>query len=311
MRKFSKEQLKKAGKLIGNFISLLSIIFIIYAVWKLGFDFSSIDNWYLFLAVAAVSVIVKGATVYISGYVWSSWLHFFAMRDIDMREAVCVYAKANIGKYLPGNVMHYVERNLFATNLGISQKKLAVSTVLEVISLVLAAGILAVCTSAGQLRQSLQAIFGESYLQILMLAIAGILLLAIILWLVLRKKLIPVLKEYSWKKFAGTSLLSLTGNAVVLVALGLIMVVLYAYMGGTVTWMNGSLIVSGYVIAWVLGFIIPGASGGIGVRELIITLLLGSVVGTEMVLTLSVIHRLITIVGDFLAYLVRIALRRK
>lgn len=311
MRKPSKEQLKKLGKLIGNIVSLLSILFIIYAVWKLGFDFDSITNWYSFLTVACLSVVLKGGTVYISGFAWASWLRFFARRDIDMREAVCVYAKANIGKYLPGNVMHYVERNLFAANLGISQKKLAVSTVLEVIGLVGAAFLLAVSVSAGQLEKSLQAIFGDSYLQVLALAVAGGLLLVAAAWLVLRRKLTAVLKEYSWKKFARTAFFAVVEYAIVLVSLGLIMVALYAYMGGTVTWENGPLIVSGYVIAWVLGFVIPGASGGIGVRELVITLLLGSVVGAEMVLTLSVIHRLITILGDFLAYLVMLILRRK
>lgn len=311
MRKFSKEKLKKAGKLIGNIISLLSILFIVYAVWKLGFDFSSINNWYSFLAVALISVIMKGITVYISGFNWACWLRFFARRDIDMREAVCVYAKANIGKYLPGNVMHYVERNLFATNLGISQKKLAVSTVLEVIGLVSAAFILAVCVSASQLEDSLKAIFGESYLKVLTLAMIAGLLLAVAAWLVLHKRLSAVLREYSWKKFVRTALLALVRYATVLVVLGLIMVALYAYMGGTITWENGSLIVSGYVIAWVLGFVVPGASGGIGVRELVITVLLGGVVGTEMVLTLSVIHRLITILGDFLAYLVMLILRRR
>ncbi len=311
MRKLSKEQLKKAGKYIGKLISLLSVVFIIYAVWKLGFDFGSIDNWYSFLTVALIGVILKGITVYISGFNWACWLRFFAGRDIDMREALSVYAKANIGKYLPGNVMHYVERNLFATNLGISQKKLAVSTVLEVIGLVGAAFILAVSVSAKQLDQSLKAIFGDSYVKVVILAVVGGILLVGAAWLVLHKKLSSVLKEYSWKTFVKTALIALVRYAVVLVVLGLIMVALYAYMGGTVTWENGSLIVSGYVIAWVLGFVIPGASGGIGVRELVITVLLGSVVGTELVLTLSVIHRLITIAGDFLAYLARLMLRRR
>ena len=165
--------------------------------------------------------------------------------------------------------------------------------------------------SAGQLEQSLQAIFGDSYLKIIAMAAVGAILLVTAACLVLRRKLAAVLKDYSWKKFARTAIFAIVEYAVVLVTLGLIMVALYAYMGGAVTWENGSLIVSGYVIAWVLGFVIPGASGGIGVRELVITLLLGSVVGAEMVLTLSVIHRLITILGDFLAYLAMLILRRK
>lgn len=126
----------------------------------------------------------------------------------------------------------------------------------------------------------------------------------------LRKKLTAQLKEYSLKEFGKTLAETMALYGIVLIALGLIMAALYAYMGGEITWNNGSLIVSGYVIAWVLGFVIPGASGGIGVRELVITVLLGSVVGAETVLTLSVIHRLITIVGDFLAYLVMLIIRK-
>ncbi|MEY8516578.1 hypothetical protein AALC25_06505 [Lachnospiraceae bacterium 29-84] len=311
MQKPSMEQLKKVGKLAGKMISFLSILFVVYAIWKLGFDFQSIHNWTLFLAVAFASVVLKCGTVYVSGSAWAGWLAFFAGRKIDKREALCVYAKANIGKYLPGNVMHYVERNLFATNLDISQKKLAVSTILEVLGLVGVAFMLSVVVSAGQLAESFQLIFGDSYRKIL--CVVAAIALAIILagCLFLRKRIAAVLMEYTWADFVKTLLFSLLQYTAVLVGLGVIMVALYAYMGGHVTWENASLIVSGYVVAWVLGFVIPGASGGIGVRELVITLLLGKIVGVEMVLTLSVIHRLITVIGDFLAYLVMLVLRRK
>ena len=86
------------------------------------------------------------------------------------------------------------------------------------------------------------------------------------------------------------------------------MVVLYCYMGGAFQPRTAALIISGYVIAWVLGFVVPGAPGGIGVRELVITLLLSGVMGEGLVVTLSITHRLITIIGDFLAYVLRFAL---
>ena len=234
------EQLKKAGKIIGKMISILSIIFIIYAIWKLGFDFQSIHNWYLFLAVSLVCVIVKCVTVYLSGMAWACWLHFFAGKKIDRREAVCVYAKANIGKYLPGNVMHYVERNLFATNLGISQKKLAVSTICEVIGLVLVAFLLAVSVSAGQLVQSIRLIFGESYVRIILGVIAVGLAAVLAAAFLLRKKLTAQLKEYSLKEFGKTLAETMVLYGIVLIALGLIMVALYAYMGGEITWNNSA-----------------------------------------------------------------------
>lgn len=311
MKKPSMEQIKKIGKIIGKIISIASIAFIVYAIWKLGFDFDSIHNWPLFLTVSFISVIVKCITVYVSGFAWAGWLSFFAGGKIDKREALCVYAKANIGKYLPGNVMHYVERNLFATNLGISQKKLALSTVLEVLGLLGTALIISILVSAKQLLKSLKLILGDSYAVIICAAILAGCLIVLITFVLLRKKIAELVQEYTWGKFLKTLLMALIQYAVVLLSLGIIMVFLYLYMGGDINWRNSSLIVSGYIIAWVLGFIIPGASGGIGVREFLITILLGSVVGTELVLMLSVIHRLITIIGDFLAYLVMLILRRK
>ena len=170
--------------------------------------------------------------------------------------------------------------------------------------------LLAISVSAGQLVQSIRLIFGESYVRIILGVIAVGLAAVLAAAFLLRKKLTAQLKEYSLKEFGKTLAETMVLYGIVLIALGLIMVALYAYMGGEITWNNGSLIVSGYVIAWVLGFVIPGASGGIGVRELVITVLLGSVVGPETVLTLSVIHRLITIVGDFLAYLVMLIIRK-
>lgn len=188
MKKPSMEQIKKIGKIIGKIISIASIAFIVYAIWKLGFDFDSIHNWPLFLTVSFISVIVKCITVYVSGFAWAGWLSFFAGGKIDKREALCVYAKANIGKYLPGNVMHYVERNLFATNLGISQKKLALSTVLEVLGLLGTALIISILVSAKQLLKSLKLILGDSYAVIICAAILAGCLIVLITFVLLRKK---------------------------------------------------------------------------------------------------------------------------
>lgn len=302
---------KKLLSIVGKIVSILSIIYIVYAIYKIGFDVSSITNWPVFLGVALISVIAKCATVYMMGAAWGGWLAFFSGHDIDRREALCVYAKANIGKYLPGNVMHYVERNLFAGKLGMTQKQLAGSSIIEVLGLVMVAFVMAVLISANQLTEAFKTIFGDNYKTVIGIAIIVILACAVIFWLLFRKKLKGIIEGYSFGSFVRTFLQSILQYALVLVIMGAIMVALYAYMGGIITIRNAALIISGYIIAWVFGFVVPGASGGIGVRELVITLLLGSVVGANLVVTLSVIHRLITIIGDFLAYVVMLVLRRK
>lgn len=307
----TKKDLKNVGKIFGKIISILSIVFIVYAIYKLGFDFGSITDWPVFLGVSAICAIVKCITVYLTGSAWADWLRFFAKGKIDTKGAMNAYLKANIGKYLPGNVMHYVERNLFATDLGISQKKLAFGTILEVAGLVGVALIVSVIVSANQLVETIRYIFSDEYKNMLAIAIVLVILVICIVFFIFRKKLSSMISEYTVSDFVKTVFIVLIKYALSLIALGAIMVILYAYMGGELDWNNASLIVSGYIIAWVLGFIIPGAPGGIGIRELVITILLGPVVGTETVLSLSVIHRLITIVGDFLAYFTRVILRRQ
>lgn len=306
-----KEMLKKGVKVLGKLISILSIVFIARAVYVLGFDFSAVDDWGIFLGVTLLSAIAKCITVYMSGNGWYGWLSFFAGEDNQRKEALCVYAKANIGKYLPGNVMHFVERNLFADKMGISQKKIAISTVMEVVSLVTVALVIPVLFSFKQLEQAFRHVLGENYaMTVLVTLVLGIVVM-VALFILLRKKMLEILEGYGITSFVEAFFKNMVWYALELSTLGAIMVALYCYMGGQFTLENAKLIISGYIIAWVFGFVAPGAPGGIGVRELVITLLLGGVVGEGLIVTLSVTHRLITIIGDFMAYFVMLIIKWK
>ena len=301
--------MKQKLKWIGNILTILSLAFIVYAVWKLGLDFSSITNVPVFILVMLVGVAGKTGTVFLSGTVWNSWLSFFAGKKGDLREAYYVYTKANTGKYLPGNVMQYVERNLFADKLGVDQKRVAASSLIEVVSLVLVALLTALLFSSGQLSSAVKAVadaLGGRMIVLIVAVVALVLAGAVVLLVIFRKKLAGVLKDYRMTDFIVRLIASMAGQAVVLSILGLIFVMLYIYMGGKVSFGEGMAIVSGYIISWVLGFIVPGAPGGIGIREMVLTLLVGSIVGQKLVVTIALIHRLITIVGDFLAYLIGI-----
>lgn len=296
--------LKKLIKPVGQLLTILSIIFIIYSVYKLGFDFSSIDNWRIFAVAALLGILVKSATVFITGAAWASWLKVFSGgREFKKWDALMVYVKANIGKYLPGNVMHYVERNLFASGLGISQKRIALSSAAEIICQLAAAFIMALLMSYKYLVVAVKEIFKGRNIIYAIIILAAVIICGCVLF-VFRKRAKAFFNEFGAAVFIKALIVTLLEYAAALWLLGFIMAALYGYMGGELTLSKANLIISGYVIAWVLGFVTPGASGGIGVRELVIVLLLSSVIGEELVLTLSVVHRLITIAGDFLSYFI-------
>lgn len=305
-----KTIIKKVVKPVGRLLSLLSVIFVIYSVYKLGFDFGSIDNIPFFAIISLAGILIKCATVFVMGDAWADWLKLLSKgRAFDKKEARAVYAKANIGKYLPGNVMHYVERNLFASDLGISQQRIALSSVAEIVCQLAAAFIMALLTSYRFLLSAAAEVFGgKNIIYIVIMAVA----LSVFLWgiFVFRKKVKALFGEFGAKSFLKTLITTLIKYMLTLWLLGFIMAVLYGYMSGNTELHTSNLIISCYVIAWVLGFVTPGASGGIGVREVVIIFLLGPVVGKDLVLTLSVVHRLITIIGDFLCYFYVILINR-
>jgi uncharacterized membrane protein YbhN (UPF0104 family) len=52
--------------------------------------------------------------------------------------------------------------------------------------------------------------------------------------------------------------------------------------------------------AWIVGFVIPGASAGIGVREAAVILLLSPAVGAANAAVIATIYRIVTAGGDAL-----------
>ena len=63
-----------------------------------------------------------------------------------------------------------------------------------------------------------------------------------------------------------------------------------------------SLAVFGYSLAWIIGYITPGSSAGIGVREAALTLILSQYVSVEVAIYTSFLLRIVTTLGDVLYF---------
>ena len=304
--------MNKSGKLrlIGKILSVLSIGFVVYAICKMGLDFSFVNNVPLFVLVVLAGIGMKLLSMWLSATAWTQWLSFFSRTPFEKRDARQVFLRANIGKYIPGNVMHFVQRNLFATDMGISQLQLAMSSVFEVMSYVAVALMVASLTAWDSMQTVLARYFGDR-LPVLGSAAACVAVAIAAVLVILRKKIRTALAGYSGKQFLKTLLKVVVLQLVTLLLLAAVMVLLVWYAQGTLTPGIAGTVISTYVIAWVLGYIVPGASGGIGIREMALLLLLGPLLGEGLVLSLAMIHRLITIIGDFLGYLIVILQKRK
>lgn len=296
--------MKKLIKIIGNILAVLSILFVVRSISKMDIDYKyifSIPNiWILVL----VGCIIAFLWIIVMGVAWKRAIDYFAGNKCSTFKAVKIYAKANLGKYIPGNVMHYVERNVFASDMGLDHLEVATSTVLEIVGMVIATVTIGCIFAYDKLFLSLKNVLTFNYI---LLIVAGILaIIFMVLFLIKKnKKIQAILHKLLNLHFIKMYLANLTIYVLSFLVLGMLMAMLVAAIEGkSLSVDNIFLIISAYVIAFVIGFVIPGAPGGIGVREFVLSLIMAGSEYADAVLIAAIIHRFITVFGgDIMGYL--------
>ena len=87
--------------------------------------------------------------------------------------------------------------------------------------------------------------------------------------------------------------------------MGLLLRAFYGLAGTSLLFHTGL-----FSIAWVAGFLTPGAPAGLGVRDVILVAVLGSTYGATIALGLTILLRMVTLGGDGLAFAVGLLARR-
>ena len=289
-------------KWAGNILALAALWFLIDFFRKLQIDFQILCSAKMLAGVCA-GTILSFASVLLSAWAWKNTAAFFAEKQIPFRAAAKVYLQANLGKYLPGNIVHFVERSLFASKAGIGHTETAIGTFLEIAGLVFAAVFFGMILSFRDVCAIVRTFFSVPYA----VGITGLLMIGMaVLWM-LYKKLAWVrilCKKIKQAAFLRMVCLNLLLYLAALFLLAVLMCLLVGLLNGTApTLPQARMIMSVYVLSWAAGFVIPGAPGGIGVRELVITYLSRNHPIQEVMLLAMVVHRICTVFGDIFAYL--------
>ena len=127
--------MKKYLKIVGNILTVIAILYIVKTIYGMKINFEIVSNRSALVVALAVGFVIMLVTLYLLAYAWTRIISFFSKNRFDKNRGVCIYVKANLGKYMPGNVMHYVERNLFAAEAGLDQLEVAASSVIEIAEL--------------------------------------------------------------------------------------------------------------------------------------------------------------------------------
>lgn len=290
---------------------LLVAASLVYVGLRVHSNWQALSGWRPGIAIGVVGVI--SAVVYgIASFLLSAGWHSMLSAGGELRiPALCahrIYGRTQIAKYLPGNVFHFAGRHVLGRRLGIAHPTLVGAAIGEIVGLVCAAAMICLAglffypwlvPALTSLVEKKWVVFASSAALVVVFVSAA------------------QLGRLRTEMFGGARLQVLgvmyrvvgyyTGFFVVI---GLLLYWLSALAAPTVQVDQAGAIVTVFAAAWLAGYVVPGASAGIGVREAVLAAGLSGMVGDPLAVVLALLFRVVTICGDamyffFASYLVR------
>lgn len=283
---------------------ILAVVVIIKKMQSYNLDYSFIFSQKNIVAFMIVTLIYS-MTVIWGGVPWTNVMNALLNSKIRYAETMLIFTKSNVLKYIPGNIFQYVGRNELALRKQFKHSDVALSTLIDVcwniLSIILIAVLLAGRSLYAYITQQYEIIWKE-----IVLILIPFLCAIILIFVIFRKKkkeLIRMLKKIFSIKLAKVLLGNFLFYAVQgIVNAGLYVVIFSIISGEQYSVQNVVLSMGAMLVAFVAGFITPGAPGGVGVREAVSLFLLGEMIGESVILSGIVIMRVLSIIGDVFSF---------
>jgi len=266
---------------------LAGVILVVGAAWYLAGAFSRDFHaaapllgggpllWASMMATAAV----YGASLFLLGWCWVLLLP----DGVAARRALLhIDAATSIGRYFRGGIFHIGGRQAMGARAGLRHRDLLSASIQELIVSAGAALVIGAVLFLAPGAQSALAIIG----------LVGALLMAANLAAPAANRMIQVFL------LSGAFMIVMAGIAMVCA------LIIGAHQ--TIALIGGA-----YLLAWCAGFVAPGVSAGIGVREAVLIFLLSGHVGVGEATALAIVMRLVTTLGDGLFFLAAFGLKRE
>lgn len=297
--------MKKIIKIAGNLLMIAAIVFIVKKFSEMNIDFTQLKSAPVIGAVA-VSFLIQTVIVVMGTFPWLVFTKSLSGKKIPFSAAMPVYTKSNIFKYVPGNVFQYVGRNQLAADMEISHVDVACATVLDVLFCVAWTGVISVVL----LGSAVAELLGKYGKNLLLVAIAGVLILAAAAVLIKLKsadKVRSYLSRYA-KAFSPKGRVQLLQGVFYYLAQNIVSAAMYFFclmlvFGKTAETAELLSLTGAFMFAWIIGFVTPGAPGGIGIRESVMLFVCGQTY-EEKVMLFVLVLRISSIMADIAAFAV-------
>lgn len=296
----------KIIKWIGNMLVILSILFIINTILNVEVEFSVLLKPKIIISIILLSCLCVFIVVFdtIAGkYLIKDVLE----KDIPFKSLYKIYSKSNIAKYLPGNVMHYISRGVYCSEYNIKPSNIFYVSILEVLLKLITAFIMILFLSYKQFNKIFEIVNLNITMNFGYVVICGILMFTILFAFIFHKqhdmkKSLIIEAKMIRPMLAYAAIFCI--NAIPFIC------TIYLVSKDKIYDSTTVYVIGVYTMSWLVGYVTPGAPGGIGIKETMLLLLLSPVYGKNLILLVAVITRIINVLGDIFAYIVTVASKK-
>ena len=294
----SRRTLERAAHVGGALLCVVAMVLLIRRGIALG-DALGDELQRIPIAAFALSsgVYLAGALLLALG--WAMLVRLASAAPVRMAPLFVGHLRAQLAKYLPGNVFHYAWRHLSARREGAGHRALALALALESILVVACAAILALGVVSDPRVAALAPWARRLAWAAPVLAIAAWLAIGVIGRRGGHERLAP----------ARTA-----GPLSAVFVLDLLFFMLAALSLRLLCGQPGALPLPAwcgwFALAWALGYVTPGAPAGLGLREAVLAIGLSPVLGEAQAFALALAYRLVTVAADAVLALAGFAMLR-
>jgi len=265
---------------MGSLLAFGGVVFVgfrLHGYWN-NLDFARLTLTVLG-CIAVCSCIYSAANVLLA----MAWRHILLHLGAPVPHlwSVKVYGISQLAKYLPGNVFQFAGRQSLGMADGIASGKLLKSTAWEI-------GLL-VCAGSSFAVLGMPFFWHALSPQMGLFIWAGTVVLAC----------------FGLRKFIGppVSAAFFLQALFLLVSAGTFVLLLFAIEGTNAFvlefWLS---LGGGYILAWLVGLLTPGAPAGVGVREAVLLFMLRGCLPESDLLLAIILARVVTVFGDLIFF---------
>ncbi|HDM8223452.1 TPA: hypothetical protein P0E24_003950 [Vibrio campbellii] len=273
----NKGKIKLILRWLGRLITVFAIAFVLAKItdYSQQINVNSLSSQTYFITALCILLYAFGNLLLARA--WGLLLSGLGSR-LKRESVIWVFGVSQLAKYLPGNVFQFANRQIIGVEQGINNHTLLKSSAWEV-------GLMIVTASTFSTFLITYYFPSLTWLSVVSFFTLNIVISGILLRI----------SSIDCVKALGLYLIffTLSGSLFSAVYLSL------STHDGAGQW---SQLIAYFVIAWLAGFMTPGAPAGLGVREAVLLVLLGTTAYQETLLLAVLLSRIVTVLGDLLFF---------